>query len=269
MQSTACLVLAAQGKIDFPTFIFANVGKKAENRKTIEYVEQYSKPFAEKHGIEFVTVAKMNRFGIPRDLFDDLMDLATKTIHIPVFMPKGGLGYRKCTVDYKIKPVRRFIKKRGATAKKPAIVGIGISLDEFHRMRDSLDAFAVNNYPLVDMRIRRQECVDIIKEAGLPVPPKSSCWFCPYQKLKEWEKMATEDPVQFALGVELERTLWLKNDGHINGNVLLTRKGVPLDQAVLPSGQLPIFVTGTDGSLIMLGGGIEEEDEECTGYCMT
>ena len=30
VQSTACLVLAAQGKIPYQTFIFANVGDKAE-----------------------------------------------------------------------------------------------------------------------------------------------------------------------------------------------------------------------------------------------
>lgn len=35
VQSTACLVLAAQGKIPYRTFVFANVGDKAESPATL------------------------------------------------------------------------------------------------------------------------------------------------------------------------------------------------------------------------------------------
>jgi hypothetical protein len=30
-------------------------------------------------------------------------------------------------------------------------------------------------YPLIDLRLDRAACVQIIRQAGLPVPPKSSC----------------------------------------------------------------------------------------------
>src|SRR5947209_5246716 len=43
VQSTAALVLAAQGKIDYPTFLFCNVGADSENPETLTYVEQYAK----------------------------------------------------------------------------------------------------------------------------------------------------------------------------------------------------------------------------------
>lgn len=45
-QSTAALVLAARGVIDFRTFLFANVGDDSENPETIEYVHQHAMPFA-------------------------------------------------------------------------------------------------------------------------------------------------------------------------------------------------------------------------------
>jgi hypothetical protein len=34
-------------------------------------------------------------------------------------------------------------------------------------------------YPLFDWAFDRQRCVEVIREAGLPVPMKSACFFCP------------------------------------------------------------------------------------------
>ena len=51
MQSTACLILAAEGKIPYKRFVFANVGEESENPLTLEYIKTYSKPFAEANGL--------------------------------------------------------------------------------------------------------------------------------------------------------------------------------------------------------------------------
>lgn len=40
-----------RGEIDFPLFIFANVGDDSENPATIAYVEGIAKPYAAEHGI--------------------------------------------------------------------------------------------------------------------------------------------------------------------------------------------------------------------------
>jgi hypothetical protein len=58
---------------------------------------------------------------------------------------------------------------------------LGISVDEYHRMRDSSAARIEHVYPLVDARLTRWQCRDIIERAGLAVPSRSSCWFCPYR----------------------------------------------------------------------------------------
>ena len=88
VQSTAALVLAAQGKIPYRTFIFANVGDKAESPATIKYVEDVLKPYAERHGIEWVDVAWIDSQGRRRDLFDDLLE-QHRSINIPAYMPGG------------------------------------------------------------------------------------------------------------------------------------------------------------------------------------
>ena len=61
VQSTACLVLAAQGVIPYRTFVFANVGDKAESPHTIAYIRLVLKPFAAQHGIKWVDVAWVDR----------------------------------------------------------------------------------------------------------------------------------------------------------------------------------------------------------------
>jgi len=40
VQSTAALVLAAQGRIDYHTFLFCNVGEDSENPDTLTYVQE-------------------------------------------------------------------------------------------------------------------------------------------------------------------------------------------------------------------------------------
>lgn len=48
VQSTAALVLPAQARIDFPVFLFSNVGDDSEHPDTLRYVEDVAKPYAAK-----------------------------------------------------------------------------------------------------------------------------------------------------------------------------------------------------------------------------
>ncbi|MEU8804899.1 hypothetical protein AB0C35_45775, partial [Spirillospora sp. NPDC048819] len=49
-QSTAALVLAAQGHIDFDRFLFANVGDDSEHPATLRYIREHAAPYAAAHG---------------------------------------------------------------------------------------------------------------------------------------------------------------------------------------------------------------------------
>ena len=137
---------------------------------------------------------------------------------IPAFVknPDGkraGLLGRKCTVDFKIQPIyakvrellgiRRSLKNQPVMAK----MAIGISLDEFHRMKPSRFAYCENYWPLIDLRMTRDDCFAWMKAKGYPTPPRSACVFCPFHSDAEWIRLQTEEPAEFAKAVEFEKQM--------------------------------------------------------------
>lgn len=136
VQSTAALVLAARGKLDFGVFLFANVGDDSEHPATIEYVNSVAMPFAAEHGIE---LSEVTRGDVNPTLMTKMRRLES-SLPIPVRMDQTGKpGRRSCTQDYKIMPLAREAKRRGGTPENPAQVGLGISFDELERMRSAVD----------------------------------------------------------------------------------------------------------------------------------
>ncbi|HSE46369.1 MAG TPA: hypothetical protein VLA89_13670, partial [Gemmatimonadales bacterium] len=207
VQSTALLVLAAKREIDFPLAMFSNVGDDSEHPATLEYFHEVARPYAEKNGIELVELRKRPR-GKERTLYQELTNPDSRSIGIPVRMGSGAPGRRNCTVQYKINRIASHLKVRGASAEDQAVLALGISIDEFHRMKTTTGiAWEVFEYPLIDLRLSRDDCERIIREAGLPVPPKSSCWFCPFKRLDQWKDMKQHEPDLFEKSVELERIL--------------------------------------------------------------
>lgn len=233
VQSTAALVLAAQGKIDFPIFVFSNVGDDSEHPTTLEYVNAIAKPYAAANGIELVELRYTQRNGKQPTLYQVIIG-DNRSIDIPMRVSNGAPGNRSCTEDFKIKVIDRWLKVNGATKDMPAVIGLGISLDEFSRMRtdDSRYPFKRKEYPLIDMRLTRQDCINIIGRAGLPVPPKSSCWFCPFHRLTEWRRMKEHEPHLFAAAINLEKRVNEKRASFGKDPLFLTDKLIPLDRAV-------------------------------------
>lgn len=265
-QSVACLVLAAQGRIDFQLFLFANVGDDSEQPETLRYVEEYAKPYAAKHGLELAELHRIGRAGArrgeTRTLLADLERPGSKSIGIPVHMNGGGPGTRQCTDRYKIKVIADELARRGATEDNPAIVGIGISLDEIGRANNrSRISHETVVYPLLDLGLRRTDCQRIIRSAGLPVPPKSACWFCPMKRPSEWHDLRRTQPDLFERACALEDTLVARRtamrdkSGELKDPAYLTSLGRPLRQAI-PDGVdlLPML----------------DDDGACdSGWCMT
>jgi hypothetical protein len=244
-QSVAVLVLAAQNKVQYDAFVFANVGDDSEEPRTLHYLNEYAKPFAAAYGLELIEVARKGK-----TLYQDLVG-DNRSINIPVYMANGAPGNRNCTVHYKVKVVARWTKQRGATVDNPATIGLGISLDEMGRMNESRIAHQRHEYPLVDLRMTRQDCINVITQAGLPVPPKSACWWCPFKRHSQWQQLRNEQPDLFDRAVSLEQRINEKRVSLNRDRVYLHRALQPLDQAV--GQQYNLF-----------------EDDACeSGYCMT
>lgn len=137
VQSTAALVLAAQGQIDYRTFAFANVGDDSEYPATMAYLREIAMPFAEHHGLDLVELHRTKKDGTRETLYGRMMAEGSKSLPIPVRFKEGGKpGMRTCTSDFKIQTISRWLKAQGATRDNPAQTGIGISLDEVTRMRN-------------------------------------------------------------------------------------------------------------------------------------
>jgi hypothetical protein len=89
---------------------------------------------------------------------------------------------RWCTADFKIKTLQQYFIK-------PCFVLLGIDYGEHHRAVISSYKNTENRYPLIEHEINRQQCIDIIKKHGLPIPIKSGCWICPFQKVSDIKKL--------------------------------------------------------------------------------
>lgn len=263
VQSTALLVLAAQGRIPFRTFLFCNVGEDSEHPATLEYVEQVAKPYAAAQGIALQELHRVRRDGTPETLWGHLMRDGSRSLPIPVRMSNGAPGNRSCTADFKIRVVSRWLKAHGATAEHPATVGIGISLDEIQRANTRVkDEWERVVYPLVGigidsgLKLRRNDCLRVIREAGLPVPPKSSCFFCPFHRPTAWADLERDTPELFERSVLLEDTLNARRGELGKDPVYLTRFGIPLRDAI-----------DTDQPLLPWA---DDADGQCdSGYCWT
>src|SRR5205823_7822141 len=115
VQSTALLVLAAQRRVDFDVFLFANVGDDSEDPATLAYIEQHAKPYAAAHGVRLVELRRTRRDGSTETLHGRLTKPGSRSLPIPVRMSSGAPGTRSCTAGFKIRVIRRSLKVRGAS----------------------------------------------------------------------------------------------------------------------------------------------------------
>lgn len=227
------------------------MGADSENPKTLDYVHEYTIPYAATHGLLFYELKRTMK-GQEVTLYQEITKEDSSSIGIPVRMgDTGAPGNRRCTFDFKIMVVERWVKPQ-IDLKAGATIGLGISLDEFQRMRSSEKPWKTNDYPLIDLRLTRQDCVNIILDAGLPIPPKSSCWFCPYHSQRAWQEMRQDSPELFDKAVALEKLLNERRARLGKDPVFFHRKLKPLAMATTELIQSSLF----------------DEDACESGYCM-
>ena len=226
VQSTAMIVLAIKGDIpDIDCGLFANVGDDSEHPATIKYVREIAIPYATKHGLK-VYELHPQRKGEPTTLYHEITKEGSRRDLIPVFGEAGNPMGRACTADFKVKTLHRWLRQNGATKHNPATVCLGISTDEIERAGRGKDAsFERRIYPLLDLGYNRTDCMEIIRDAGLPVPPKSSCFFCPFHSELTWAELRRDEPELFEKAQQLEDFVQERKKESGMRQVFLTRKG--------------------------------------------
>lgn len=176
---------------------------------------------------------------------------------IPFFTSDQGLLSRNCTTNHKIRPLLRKVRdilglKKGQRGGKEVRVTqwIGISLDEVVRMKPAPEKWIKHRWPLIDLRMTRNDCLKWMKENGYPEPKKSSCIGCPYHDDTTWREMKLNQPEEWQDAVEVDRAI---RDG-VRGTtkkLFLHRSCKPLEEVDLDNledkGQLNLFENECEG----------------------
>jgi len=179
-------------------------------------------------------------------------------------MPDGSktaaIG-RKCTADYKIKPIIKEIKKlaqiqRGQT-DLTVTQWIGISWDEVQRMKNSSVKWSQHRWPLIERRISRGQCLAWMKDNGYPEPPRSACYYCPFHSDNEWRRLRDDDPNEFAKAIRFDeemRAAYKKYDKRMKMEIYLHNSCKPLSEINFDNDQDK-------------GQGVWDFMSECDGMC--
>ncbi|MCY4578426.1 MAG: DUF6339 family protein [Chloroflexi bacterium] len=172
---------------------------------------------------------------------------------IPAFLTNSdgskAIARRQCTAKYKIDPINYYLRgrigaKKGRRAPKDKVVEIwmGISVDEVYRQKDSLEEWAYNRYPLIELGISRAQLQEwFTRNYPDRYLPRSACIGCPYKSNAEWKWLKVNDPTSFDDAVFIDRALReipvVKNAIATNSAAYLHRSRVPLAEVDLDGEQ--------------------------------
>lgn len=249
VQSTAMLVLAAEGKLGYEidAALFSNVGDDSEHPDTLRYIREVITPWAEERGVPVRELKKVTKDGEELTLWKLLERENTPSIPIrlePVGMPAN----RSCTNHFKVQVIGKYLKEMGATKNNPATVCVGISTDEIHRADGGKHKplYQKSVYPLIELGLSRADCLRVIRDAGLPEPRKSACWFCPYTRSSQWAEMRRDEPELFAKACDLEDSINKKRQEQGKPAAYLSRLKAPLREMDEAQDMLPLFSPDSD-----------------------
>jgi 3'-phosphoadenosine 5'-phosphosulfate sulfotransferase (PAPS reductase)/FAD synthetase len=264
VQSTTILRMSIKGEIEKPDHvIFADTGWEPKAVYAhLKVLEQEMKD----NDINFYKVS-CNR-NIKEDALmatvRGLKKNGQRYANLPFYTrdrKTGQLGIirRQCTREYKIDPIakktRELVKipRKSKNNNQPIVERwIGISLDEIQRMKYSKDWWAINYYPLIDLRMTRDDCLRWMERNGYPEPPRSACIACPFHSMYEWRQMKMNSPEEFEEACQFDEAI--RERGGMRGDIFVHSSCKPLRECD--------FSTAEDHGQQNLF-----RDLECAGIC--
>lgn len=252
VQSTTILALISSGKLEQPdALIFADTGW--EPKAVYEHLEWCKAKCSELGLLVYVVSAgdirsdafSGNRWASMPLYTLEFVESSVENDHdtgelysVPQHYEKGAIR-RQCTKEYKIDPITKKMRElMNATGKRlpagSAELWMGISLDEVYRMKSSLEAWKVHRFPLIDLGLRRSDCLNLLREMGWPEPPRSACIGCPFHSDKEWLRIKA-NAEEWADACEFDRKI--RKRRNVRGDLYLHRSCVPLEEVKLSSNE--------------------------------
>ena len=191
-------------------------------------------------------------------------------VDVPLFTRdengKKGMLRRQCTTHYKIKPIYREIRKRAGGKRgrrfpkdTHAEMWLGISLDEAARMKPSREAWVEHRWPLVDIGMTREDCIEwFASEYPGRHLPRSACVICPYRSDQHWLELKESEPASYEEAVKFDR--WLRSSTKTPVRKLLDgRPYLHSARRPLASVVAEIETEGVNGD--------NHFNNECDGHC--
>ena len=257
MQSSTLFMMACFNEIErFDAAIFADTGWEPKPvYRWLEFLKEQGK----KHRIPIHIVRQGN---IREDALNSQVrprkGQGRRHASMPLFVlgPNGerGIIRRQCTYEYKIRPITRKQRKLvGYLPYKRIPPGSiecwkGISVDEAQRVTISDKPWMTFHYPLIEMEMSRQDCLNWFKKRKLPTPPRSACIGCPFRRDTEWIWLKENSPEDFKDAFYIDKII--RKCGGMRGDLFLHEERKPLDEIIFKNEtQLNLF------------------DSECAGIC--
>ena len=185
VDSTAMTIMLLQRGEKIDHILYAET---ADWPETLTFVGLFDKWLQEKHNLKVTRL--LSKYG---RIYDYMIERKL----VPSYMFPA-----KHVERFKIGPIEQYLVR--IRNDQPVEMNIGIDYDEFTRIRSPRRKWITNRYPLVDAYIGRRGAENIIRSAGLPVPPKSGCFFCPFQSKKQWLKLREIHPDRFQMAIVME-----------------------------------------------------------------
>lgn len=258
VQSTALLVMIGlqDDRLDgweLPRYaVFADPG--SEHERTYAHIWRCAE-WADERGVE------VRMTSTERRLVDALLE-DQRFASIPAYtLIEGSKGIlnRNCTADHKVVPLAREYRRllvANGTPRGKVDVWMGISLDEIQRVKPSGSKWQRRVHPLIDLGMRRGDCLNYLAASGWPDVPKSACVFCPFHSASAWVELAREDGAAWAEVVRVDEAIRDMNGrGGVKGALYLHGSCRPIKEV-----SLDLLAQGD-----LLGENVW--DNECTGLC--
>lgn len=214
VNSTAMIILLVEQGWKGP-IVFADVGDESqpcEHPETLCFLTYFEREYLRSHGLELTRLQPGDEWHSKKASIGLYSRCLAQNI-IPL------CSVRWCSVEWKRDPIEKWRK-----AHEIAKTNIGICADEPRRVRNDPEI----SYPLVEHGVTRTGCIRIIEQAGLSVPRKSGCWFCPNQRLGEWRRLLFDHPELYEKAELLEENASLHFQKHATldpgGESLRTRR---------------------------------------------
>ncbi len=118
-------------------------------------------------------------------------------------LPSKAYGFPGCSVKFKHQFMESY-ENRIYGKTQIIVKAIGYHAGETRRSDITEKGRYQYRYFLREWGMGQQDCVDAITRAGLPVPMKSACYYCPSSKAHEIVWLAKEHPNLFADAVAME-----------------------------------------------------------------